>query len=417
MIGKGYDISPYGISETCINLARQWLYECTNCLGKHAKCQLIKPAQLPTRVIDVEEMRLYATIPGDAGQYVALSHCWGGSHPVRTTIDNLESHMVRLPESLPQTFADAIAVTKALSLRYLWIDSLCIVQDSKEDWSSESAHMAKVYENAFVTISADGAKDSFEGFLSAPSRSIRPAKVIQYSYVDGAGSETSRNVFVRQRGKLGLMLPYHDFPKELSIPARNQRRQDVQHITRRTEMEEAPSSRLSTRGWVFQERFLSPRTLHFATSELGWECRSICTCECSTTSFRPVRKTSLLKYWLSDFRPDTNHTYWRTELVREYSRLDLTVPSDRLVAFSGLAEAVSRLRPGDAYLAGLWKNTLRWDLLWCVQDKRESKRLGNLVAPSWSWASVDGPVVYPLSRRGSKLKWVSQRFTIEQIDL
>jgi hypothetical protein len=155
MIGKGYDISSHGLSESCMSLALQWLQDCTEGKGKHGECP--KPAQteLPTRVIDVQEMRLHCPSPETYGRWVSLSHCWGGSSPVQTTLGNLDSHMARLPDPLPQTFADAVTVTKMLGLRYLWIDSLCIIQDSQEDWVHESAHMAKVYENAFVTISAD----------------------------------------------------------------------------------------------------------------------------------------------------------------------------------------------------------------------------------------------------------------------
>jgi hypothetical protein len=132
---------------------------------------------------------------------------------------------------------------------------------------------------------------------------------------------------------------------------------------------------------------------------MAWECRSICECECSATSHRSVRNTSLLKYWLSDLhQPDENHSYWRAEIVREYSRLNLTHETDRLVALAGLAEAIKRKRPDDVYLAGLWRNTLTWDLLWCVHNG-ESSRLKSTVAPTWSWASVTGSVVYPLTER------------------
>ena len=419
MIGKGYDLSSYGLSETCVNLARQWIDECSSSQGKHEKCPKIVPAELPTRVIDVEEMRLRQSTPGELGDYAALSHCWGGSNPISTTKENLASYTQQLPSVLPQTFADAIAVTKALRIRFLWIDSLCIVQDSKDDWTSESAHMAKVYENANITISADAAKGSFEGFLSLPSRSVRASETIQYYHSTATGAGEYCTIHVRQRGKLGLMLPYHDWMEESDIRSTTEDPRWLPLASRDDEPEyrEQPYSRLSTRGWVFQERLLAPRTLHFAGSEMAWECRSICNCECSVTSFRRVRKTSLLKYWLGNTTLDEAHTYWRSELVREYSRLELTHYSDRVVAFAGLAEAVSRLRPGDQYLVGLWKNTLRWDLLWCLEPTKESSRLASTIAPTWSWASITGAVVYPLTRKTTGLRWTSEKFQIDEIHL
>ncbi|KAF2111990.1 heterokaryon incompatibility protein-domain-containing protein [Lophiotrema nucula] len=402
MIGKGFEISPRGLSDTCIFLAKQWLHDCTHSMGKHDRCLEAAVTELPTRVIDVEDMRLHTRKIGETARYAALSHCWGNCSPVRTTMSNLDEHLKELPGSLPQTFADAIAVTKALEIRYLWIDSLCIIQDSDEDWSSEALHMAQVYSNAVVTISADAAHDSFGGFLSAPSRRVHEAKTLKFWHTDDVGKVRKSMVSVRERGKLGLMLPYHDWPTyEVRLPDWNQALSSLSIGTSpywSAKMNEPPHSRLSTRGWVFQERCLSPRTLHFGPTEMAYECRSICTCECSTTSYRSVRKTSLLKYWFGNGdQLDEEHTYWRSEIVPEYTRLDLTRPTDRLVALAGLAEAFTLLRTGDTYLAGLWKKTLKSDLLWCVDPTRSSSRLR--IAPTWSWGSVTGAVTYPYLER------------------
>jgi hypothetical protein len=100
---------------------------------------------------------------GCRGHYVALSHCWGtlGKHPLRTTTDNLQEHISGISWStLPKTFQDALKITRELGIDYIWIDSLCIVQDSEEDWRQESREMGLIYERARVTIAAAGAADS-----------------------------------------------------------------------------------------------------------------------------------------------------------------------------------------------------------------------------------------------------------------
>jgi Heterokaryon incompatibility protein (HET) len=119
---------------------------------------------LPTRVIDVglpeasTEPRLIIS-NGRDGAYITLSHCWGvpdpSKPPLLTTAANLSAMIKEIPlESMPLNYRDAVVTTRKLSFRYLWIDSLCIIQDSVEDWEAESAKMGEVYQNAQLTIAA-----------------------------------------------------------------------------------------------------------------------------------------------------------------------------------------------------------------------------------------------------------------------
>lgn len=125
-------------SGPALDCVKNWLKECTM---NHKACKHNKSPQLPARVIDLGDgktraLRLVET-QQESGTYVALSHCWGPeSHqPLRTVAGNLESLKVKIPESqLNKTFLDAIEVCRHLGVRYLWIDSLCIIQDSLEDW-------------------------------------------------------------------------------------------------------------------------------------------------------------------------------------------------------------------------------------------------------------------------------------------
>ncbi|KAM0650507.1 hypothetical protein ACHAO3_004475 [Verticillium nonalfalfae] len=335
-VGKGYHIATEGLADSCVELARTWLRDCTAGSGKHTKsgCLASETSPLPKRVIDVENNKLYLPLPNEKDRYVALSHCWGGSTPVRTTRGTLAAHLKTLPSLLPATFRDAIAVTKMLGVRFLWIDSLCIIQDDKDDWRSEAAHMATIYESALVTISADAASCSTDGFLAASTRQTKPHAEVPYSFTGATGHSVEGVVCARERGKLGLLLPYHGL-----AGVRSQKETEYSWA----DEPEAPRSILSTRGWVFQERILSPRTLHFSEFEMAWE---------------PYVYESLLKGLLvNDDDQEYFRDLWRVEVVQEYSRLALTFPQDRLIALAGLATAVGRLRPEDHYVAGLWLDT------------------------------------------------------------
>ncbi|KAK0643414.1 heterokaryon incompatibility protein-domain-containing protein [Cercophora newfieldiana] len=333
-IGRGYHITPNGLSDSCVSLLRSWLALCTTSQGKHTRCSTPPTPSLPTRLVHVgtatEHPRLYLTKPHEKSRFAALSHCWGGASPVRTLNRNIEDHFMALPlSSLPQTFADAIAVTRAMGLEFLWIDSLCIIQDDLQDWEREAARMAHVYANAWVTISADAATDADKGFLGPPSRMVPAYKSIPVTAPDGGdGHALERTVHVRKRGFLAEELPFHYW----SVPTAGLRSGQV-----------SGRSKLATRGWVFQERILSPRTVHFSQHEMAWECRSVCDCECSATSARTLRTTSVVKHFL-DHSGDGGTTdsivpkraTWRRDIVPAYTRLELTVPTDRLAALASL---------------------------------------------------------------------------------
>jgi hypothetical protein len=131
-------------------------------------------AVIPTRLIEVglsdEDVRLY--IPNNQKvQYAALSHCWGGNISLQTTTATLERHMkqIILGKS-SQTSKDAIRVTRELGIKYIWIDSLCIIQDDNKDWELEASRMNQVYRNASITLSADAASNPFEGLFVPADR-------------------------------------------------------------------------------------------------------------------------------------------------------------------------------------------------------------------------------------------------------
>jgi hypothetical protein len=140
-----------------LNVPKAWL---SNCLASHLRCNEIEANanySCPTRLIQIsnDTLHLVCLPPDTRVTYVALSHCWGKHQPITTTTGNIEAQKASIPiESMPKTFQDAIVTTKEFGIEFIWIDSLCIIQDSPSDWEYEAARMASVYSGATCTIAA-----------------------------------------------------------------------------------------------------------------------------------------------------------------------------------------------------------------------------------------------------------------------
>lgn len=161
-------VDPYTGSDRNFELARKWLRDCKHC---HDHCLSGRKPSLPTRVIylgdDHRDVRLEEPKPGSKAEYVALSHCWGGDIDLKLVKENLKEFKktIRFGD-LAANFQDAIEVTRELGIHYLWIDSLCIIQDSTEDWETESKKMTTIYRDCTLTVSAMSSKKSDHGFLT-----------------------------------------------------------------------------------------------------------------------------------------------------------------------------------------------------------------------------------------------------------
>ncbi|KAF2458536.1 heterokaryon incompatibility protein-domain-containing protein [Lineolata rhizophorae] len=376
------EVSKYGGSEECLNLMKFWLDEC---LTQHSECRA-STTPLPTRVIHVGtesgmDPRLCLT-RHEPGTYVALSHCWGaGTRPPRTVMSNLNDRMNAIPfNSLPRTFQDALTIVRKFGLEYLWIDSLCIIQDSDEDWAKEAAKMCDVYSNALFVISADAAENSYEGFLVG---SRDASKTFYCSAPDSSPDDISFSVRLAPKSEL-----------------------DLTH-TRMVDRK----SKLSTRGWVFQEYILAPRIVRFGVEELAWECREMERCECTLharsfvhtckNAYKELRKFSRHEGNQEDKRA-VFRDVWRS-ILETYTSRDLTYPSDRLPAISGVTAAFRHLSLAGS-IGGLWANDLVTGLAWHVvgptldPNFKPSLRHKDYYAPTWSWASVTGAIsVFPLT--------------------
>ncbi|KAK5654622.1 hypothetical protein OQA88_6943 [Cercophora sp. LCS_1] len=375
--------------EQNLALLRTWLAHCTTA---HKTCSV--PGALPTRVINVglptdDFVRLETTVPGTVTPYMTLSHCWGPTPHlvIRTLTSNIDAHTARIPlTALTNTFRDAVAVTRAVGIPYLWIDSLCIVQDSADDWARESAKMGFIYANSHLTIAAAASADSTGGCFhhSNMPKAKRAWPVIKCTTDEGTG-------LVAVTPRLG------DFDT----------------------LKDAP---LHVRAWVKQERILSPRTVHFDRDQMLWECREERICESGVPegAFSVQRKLWDGRLHFESGAPAAKgRKFWWDwyDLVEGYTGHGLTKGEDKLPALSGLADMLGRAT-GGGYVAGLWRDHLPWGLLWRKKG-RWLRPAEGYRAPSWSWAGWDGIVqwVGEADLEGFALKVISDVEGVEAVSV
>ena len=225
--------------------------------------------------------------------------------------------------SLPLTIQDAITVTRQIGIRYLWVDALCIIQDSAEDKAIEISRMAKIYRQSYVTISAANARSSHEGFL-APKPTPR-----------------------------GLELPADEFRFRLPGPSPDGVLGGVTVEYDLWERNISPEP-LDHRAWALQERILSPRILKYGTSTLSWCCKQDVL---GWTSWLRSHQKASHKIRIKGDE-ELFKTTWKSIVVL-YSNCQLSFAEDKLLAIAGLAaEVISKSKPGFSpgiYLAGIWE--------------------------------------------------------------
>lgn len=212
-----------------------------------------KTSFTPTRLLEVGEddspvVRLVETkmLPTKAvGEYTALSHCWGGKVPERSLQSRtMESMKQSLPISeLPKNFQDAIYITRGIKIPFLWIDALCIIQDSKDDWDHESVLMGELYAHAVCMISATGSPNCDGGCFSQRRK-----------------LEDVSSCVLRRDGHKSLVVQ----------PDEDRQQAAMDNLFDRY-VERAP---LTKRGWTFQERVLAHRVLHFCDGFILFECNT-----------------------------------------------------------------------------------------------------------------------------------------------
>jgi hypothetical protein len=344
-----------------LNVIKEWLGECQS---NHAACN--RPSRqgsrpLPTRVLRISPSPENAAIPftiqlhepdGESDTpYIALSHCWGKSGPLRTLKSNIQQHKQEIAfEALPLSFKDVVAKAWYLGIRYLWIDSLCIIQDDNDDWEAEAARMAAVYSNATLTFAATEAADPSQGCCPLYTRAVP---------IPLEGDDDK--ALVRFLDHLDL---------------------------------NSGHAALNTRGWAFQEAALSRRMVCFDNNQLLWKCSSRHESEDGlrvASEATPSRGDWNVWACLARLQGggEPSYDFWY-RMMEDYSSRKFTFEKDKLPALAGIVE-VFKDHVDDAPLVGLWRRDILRGLLWRADKPAERVSFSDVV-PSWSWISVSGRV-------------------------
>ncbi|KAH8893438.1 HET-domain-containing protein [Thozetella sp. PMI_491] len=406
-VPEASDIGRTTNSEKAFAQVTQWL---NRCIKDHPKCRKRHAAKdfVPARLIDVgspqsawppqffplvetEEHHIHSP-------YATLSHCWGTKEPsfVELHDDNYERFTTEgvswAEMQTNQNFVDAIQVARKINVRYIWIDSLCIIQRQKnwEDWNKQGDMMHQVYRNSHCNIaSADSPNKEGGLFRTRTPQDI--ARILPAQYVPY--KETK--LFKRAKWRV---IPSHIYEEQLM------------------------SMVLYSRGWVFQERLLSPRLIHFSRGQVFWDCATITACEAlpsglplvidanastarqfrsrlqdAALSVRPIGDASLEEFWHS--------------AVRTYTSCDLGFEGDKIKAMWGVAKLV-RDALGEDFAEGMWTLNLAEQLCWRVVrgdgPDGHGKRTKDLEQfPSWTWASVQGAIEVGRRIPAAPLWWVA----------
>lgn len=372
---------PNTVTEGTWELIQRWVDICNTC---HPYCCIDSQYQYqgqPSRLLEIDSTASLSKIKLVEGEeipqkarYMTLSHCWGTVRPLVLSKATWKQFRDSVPVSeLPRTFQDAVTITERLHVKYLWIDSLCILQDSEEDWAKESNQMASIYGGSYSNIAASGASDCNGGCLGP-----RPQ----------TGQHRAVRIVANSPRTEGHVEASDDAPMKIEYPS------DFICFSAGPEWTEFDRSSLSRRAWVFQERVLSPRTLHFGLSQLFWECNQHLACERfpdSLTACGSLKLSSYKRLHQHEFYPGLEtfeETAAWSDFLSQYSASGLTYDTDRLVAMAGIVDEFA-VRLQDDFLGGLWRKRLVSQLLWARADTQTyGRRSREYVAPSWSWASL-----------------------------
>ncbi|KAK0660442.1 heterokaryon incompatibility protein-domain-containing protein [Cercophora samala] len=354
---------------------KSWLDLCLN--NHEGTCT--KPAGRPfptLRLVDVVDENIVELTEPHGLEYATLSYVWGGQMFLMLKAENREELLCKGslgPQNplVPQTIRDAIRLTRDLGIRYIWVDSLCIMQSSSEDWARYAALMDKIYSRGVVNICA-AAKSEASGGI--PGSALTPRRAVQYT-------ASCRNI------DLVAVTP-------------------VESLIEQTTW--------NNRAWVFQERMLSPRSIILVEDRIFFQCRGATWSEdIDSESTTPVWTLDMADAPLQTFRGNPLRQY--AEYVELYTKRKLTFISDRLHAFSGIAASLAESLEA-SFIFGLPNAFLDWALLWESAQggkKVSMKRSSTYYLPTWSWCGWNNAVTWRMSMISGTLinlhEWLSQR--------
>ncbi|KAJ4244404.1 hypothetical protein NW762_014532 [Fusarium torreyae] len=422
--------------EKVAQIAKKWLAACKD----NHDCQSASGSQeagwYPKRLIQVgnesQPPRLVSpTSDTLEGTYAALSHCWGENPDfLMLTSDTLAEFRDEISLSrLPASFRDAIITCRRMEIPYIWIDSLCILQSgpgARQDWLLHSEIMHQVYQNCELNISIDVSSDPHGGAFRS-----RDQKYLQDCYV---------------------WTPFHALPQCPPLP--NMVASEDQYTNAdeandcngvngsgylQENTKEQPVSRnlcavytqddfawprihlpLNTRAWVFQERLLSPRTLHFSLDRITWECGQDIELNeylAESMSYGLATGFDCLYQATYTIRYNGHLSLYYHDLVFEYTVRQLSYPDeDKLVAFAAVARRCSSYLGRD-YFAGIFRSTMPMALLWEADVRHDPKRSEvTYRAPSWSWASLDCRIIFRAVREHALVLANVEEVTVDLVD-
>lgn len=343
-----------------------------DCIENHQDCQdMLSTNSLESlkqvRFLQSTYDKIFLTENIVPDRYICLSYCWGtkANTPVllKANMATRKKDGISI-STLPQAFKDIVEICRIFGVEFFWIDGLCIVQDDADDWRTQSALMADIYEHGYFTVAASKSRNPSNGcFTHGLHELIKGAKLPAYT-----------NLYAR-----------HTFDSPVDKP-------DF------TKLAAAP---LLERAWVYQEMCLSPRVVHYGYHEVYWHCRHHSKRQSTTASFEgflshvhPLNISRLLNSMKCDFATTSEHRLrlaWY-QMVRAYTTRKLTYASDGLPAIGAIAQRQLDSRVTDQYLAGLWKNTLLFDLGWNYHMRKKIDKTPVTHVPTWSWARFRGPI-------------------------
>ena len=419
------NVGEYTWSPRIIEIAKSWLSSCEH---EHEQClSLVRgKSYVPTRLIRITRhsqglrLSLHLTTPDEKPlQYATLSHCWGQIGHGKLELNNYSVYLLDIPlRALPLNFRHAVQIAADLSFEFIWIDSLCIIQGCKEDWDREAPMMRDVYINSACNLAATDASDSTQGLIFVrntvgliPATCSFDGSVYLTNDSDSFGHPLYHRAWVMQELLLaprtlhfGRAQVYWSCNKTIAseIYPGGISNSSASHIDHHPALDFAVShgsgvtTILNTK--LMNSQFGTMPSYRngvqqinmdkFPSSSVG--AKSLlasvgsCTMKPSLVSRMKAREHQTI---VSD--PSHPFNYWAL-LVESYTEMNITVPADRPVAIFGI---VLLLAPHlGQYLGGLWQVFLPMELLW--ETSITSRRPEGYQAPSWSWLSVEGPILY-----------------------
>ncbi|KAF2451298.1 HET-domain-containing protein [Karstenula rhodostoma CBS 690.94] len=342
------------------------------CGKSHENCPQLSARRLPTRVLRLSgetpnlSLSLHESSSDELGEYTALSYCWGGPQELCLTTQNLESFKETALEitQLPRTLADAALVTNALGLQFLWVDALCIIQDSAADKAVEIERMCAIYENSVVTIAASTSDSVQNGFLNP-----------NVSYNTNSASCTVPIPIQNVRGE--------EEWTNLTFSSTRTQHTDVFPINKR--------------GWTFQEAFVPHRLLVFGDIEPFMRCRSSDTVVLSLAAvsyynsrIEPRRVLYNGRAYNSSYtQANDDHHFRRLWLyiVEQYCLRSFGFEEDRPLAIRGVVQSLQSVYEGQCY-HGIWSTCAIGCLLWKSYPRDAEPPVRQPQMPTWSWLSL-----------------------------